>query len=260
MTTLSRSALGPTALMVLALMLAASPLAGQEEVSPWLGEGLRVELKAPTMVMLSAPLAGVVTEVRVRDGEKVERGALLVRLDERLHSLRVSSARAEREKAEIQLRLVERLHALGSRGARDVEMAQAQYQVAEAEVLLAQEMLNRCRITAPFSATVTELSVKVNQHLPEGAPLLELAEVGPMELEFMMPSTWLTRLAPGADFQVRVDETGLVYPAEVLRHGGKVDPVTQSIRVYGRLTGDSSHLKPGMSGTVLPLDSLADSR
>ena len=228
-----------------------SPLIEEAPASPWLGEGLRAELKAPTMVMLSAPLAGVVTEVRVRDGETVTQGQILVRLDERLHALRLSSARAEREKAEIQLSLAERLHSLGSRGARDVEMARAQYQVAESEVLLAQEILNRCRITAPFTGTVTQLEVKVNQHLPEGAPLLEVAEAGSMELEFMMPSTWIARLQPGALFQVRVDETGETYSAEMLRHGGKVDPLTQSIRVYGRLTGDSSGLKPGMSGTVV---------
>lgn len=97
---------------------------------------------------------------------------------------------------------------------------------------------------------MTQVEVKANQHVPEGAPLLELAEGGDLELEFMMPSAWLGRVGAGTVLQIKVDETGRTYPAQVLRLGGKVDPVTQSIRVYGRLENVPAELLPGMSGVI----------
>ena len=38
------------------------------------------------------------------------------------------------------------------------------------------------------------------------------------------------------------------YPARVTRLGGRVDPVSQSIKVIGEITGDAPDLRAGMSG------------
>ena len=236
-------------LLPLALLCPAAD--AQESETARTHTDLRVELRAPVMVMLSAPVAGRLAEIRVKDGNSIRKGDLLVQIDDRLPVLRLAAAAAARDQAATQLRLAERLHQLGSRGALDVEMAQAQLRGAEAERKMAQEMVNLCKVIAPWDGWVTQLEAKENQHVPEGAPLLEAASAGPMEVEFMMPTAWLAFLQPGAVFTVQVDEAAAC-PAELVRLGGKVDPLTQSIRAYGRLTGDTQGLLPGMTGTVLP--------
>ncbi len=239
--------------VLLLAFLAAGPAAAREEA----GEGLRpeghlrVELKAPGMVMISAPVAGRIVELAVQDGQSFHKDQLLLRFDDTLARLRLEAAEAARDQAGSQLRLAEKLYQLNSRGAQDVEMARAQFKGAEAERGLAEELVNRCRVTAPWNGRVTQLEVKEHQYLPEGAPLLELAADGPMEIEFMMPSAWIPSFQPGAAFEVMVEETGQKYPATVTRLGGKVDALTQSIKVYGRLSGGTAGLLPGMSGTVI---------
>ena len=54
----------------------------------------------------------------------------------------------------------------------------------------------------------------------------------------------------GKHFQVILDETNKSYEAEIVRLGGKVDPVSQTIKVYGRFVNKSAELLPGMSGAV----------
>ncbi|UQZ90459.1 hypothetical protein C4J81_15090 [Deltaproteobacteria bacterium Smac51] len=217
----------------------------------WLDGGLRVELRAPVMVMLSAPVGGRLTEVPVRDGDEVREGDLLAQVDDRLHLLRRDAAKGARDQAATQLKVVKKLHSLGSRGALDVQMAQAQFDSAEAEMKMAEEMVTLCRIQAPWNGRISQLEVKPFQHVAEGMPLLEISQEGPMEVEFMMPSAWIAVLRPGAVFSVQVDETGQTYSAEIDRLGGKVDPLTQSIRVYGHITGRADGLLPGMTGLVI---------
>ena len=53
------------------------------------------------------------------------------------------------------------------------------------------------------------------------------------------------------DLPTRVDETGKTYRAHVALLGGKVDPVSESIKVTANLDGDVRDLVPGMSGRVL---------
>ena len=49
---------------------------------------------------------------------------------------------------------------------------------------------------------------------------------------------------------MRIEETEKSYPAKVTRLGGRVDPVSQSIRVIGEITGKAPELMAGMSGRV----------
>ena len=68
------------------------------------------------------------------------------------------------------------------------------------------------------------------------------------EIEFLAPSKWLAWLKPGYAFSVRIDETGRSYPAKILRVGAKVDPVSQSIKLFAAIDGKFPELVAGMSG------------
>ena len=49
---------------------------------------------------------------------------------------------------------------------------------------------------------------------------------------------------------MHVDELDANYPAEVVRLGASIDPVSQTIGVSGRMLGTPAELLPGMSGWV----------
>jgi RND family efflux transporter, MFP subunit len=214
------------------------------------GDTLRVELKAPTLTIISSPTAGEIEEIAVRDGDLVTREQVLVRFDSRLARLRLDSTTAMERKARTLLDTTERLHALNSRGKMDVDLARAEHAAAVAEMDMARLILERLCVRAPFDGRITAVGASKNQYTPEGSPLLEIAEHGPMELEFMIPSSRMREMRPGTGFRLLVEETGKGYEAEIVRFGGKVDAVTQSVKVYGKLKTVESELLPGMSGIV----------
>ncbi|HMB48635.1 MAG TPA: HlyD family efflux transporter periplasmic adaptor subunit, partial [Afifellaceae bacterium] len=72
-----------------------------------------------------------------------------------------------------------------------------------------------------------------------------------LEIELLIPSRWLLWLEPDLRFEFSVDETGLKYAATVTRLGGAVDPVSQTIRVFGALEDRPPELLSGMSGTAI---------
>jgi len=83
-----------------------------------------------------------------------------------------------------------------------------------------------------------------------GDPLLEILNDKELEVEFMAPSNSLPQLALGRHFKVSLNETNKTYQGEITRLGGKVDPVSQTIKVYGRIIDKETELLPGMSGAV----------
>lgn len=80
---------------------------------------------------------------------------------------------------------------------------------------------------------------------------MEIINDKDLEVEFIAPSKSLPQLKPGKLFKVILDETGKAYNAEIIRLGGKVDAVSQTIKVYGRITGNPTELLPGMSGAIV---------
>ena len=92
------------------------------------------------------------------------------------------------------------------------------------------------------------------QYANPGQALLDVLDDRNLDVELIVPSRWIGWLKPGYTFQLRIDELDKNYSARISRLGGRVDPVSQSIRVFGEITDSNADLIAGMSGraTIAP--------
>lgn len=144
-----------------------------------------------------------------------------------------------------------RLLQLKSVGQLELEAAQAELAKANADLAVANATVPKCTIPAPFSGETVEQKRREFQYATPGQPLLDVLDDGSLEVELIAPSRWLSWLKIGDPFTIRIEETEKSYPAKVTRLGGRVDPVSQSIRVIGQIAGNAPDLMAGMSGRVL---------
>lgn len=92
--------------------------------------------------------------------------------------------------------------------------------------------------------------MREQQYVQPGQALLDILDDSVLELEFLVPSSWLGWLRVGSSFQVEIDETRKSYPAKFIRIGARVDPVSQSVKVAAAIDGKFPELIAGMSGRV----------
>lgn len=184
------------------------------------------------------------------EGGTFRAGQLLVGFDCSLQQAQMQKARAELQGAEQTLKTNQRLAELNSVGKLDLDMAQAAALKARAEVVAHQAVLGKCAIAAPFSGRVAEQKVREQQYVQPGQALLDILDDSVLELEFLVPSRWLSWLRVGGTFQVQIDETRKTYPAKFIRIGARVDPVSQSVKVAAAIDGQFKELIAGMSGRV----------
>ncbi len=119
---------------------------------------------------------------------------------------------------------------------------------AEAEERLAAIDVSHCSIKAPFSGRIAELKVQRYQFVTLGQPVLDILSDRELEVELLAPSRWLAWLKPGTRFAVHVDELDKDVPAIVTRINARIDPVSQSVKIYAKVDGDFPDLTSGMSG------------
>lgn len=211
---------------------------------------IRVQLSAQRYTVLSSEIAAKITDITVKEGEHFKQGDTLLTFDCAVLKEKLNYSAAAENAARKKLAIANRLDKLNSISLSEVDQARSAVVMAQAESGVNRAMLQRCAIKAPFSGRVTETRVKRWESVAEGKELLAIYDDSAFELEMIVPSRWLVWLKQGNAFQVTLDETGLSYAAQISRISSAVDPVSQSVKVFGRITQSTAGLLPGMSGVA----------
>ncbi len=209
---------------------------------------VRVRVTAHRHAVLSSNCAGRIDELNVEDGDRFTAGQVLARIDGSLYRMQIARAQAALQRQEVLYRLARELYELQSKGEAEVEVARMEMEVARADLQAVEVLLERTAVEAPFSGRVAEVLAKEKQYVAEGTPLLEILDDSTLELEFIIPSQWIRWFKPGYRFMVTIEETGTKHEAVLERLGGKVDPLSQSLKAYASLLDLSPDLMEGMSG------------
>jgi len=237
---------------------------------------------APRTASLSTSIEGLVSEVAVEVGDRVQAGQRLIRLDPELERHALDGARAE--VAEAQARLAEarrRLRVARSAGARtnvpetevraresEVRVAEAALQHLQAEARRYQGRVERHVVRAPFAGVISRRHAELGEWLEPGAAIAELVDVDNLRVELEVPQDAFRRLGEGATLEVSIgSDGGKLRPARI----DSVVPVTdlgaRTFRLRARVP-DGAAAQAGMSargalrvrtgerGLVVPLDAL----
>ncbi len=212
---------------------------------------IRAQLEPKRSTVLSAEVAARISELPLREGDSFTEGQKLVVFDCGVQRARLTRAMAQETATRKTYEVKSKLNALNSIGALELETAAAEHAVAEADVQMAREITSHCVISAPFAGRMGTTEVKRFQSVAEGQKLLEIIDPTELEAQMLVPSSWLKWLKPGSALEIGIEETGRKYPAKVSRLAPRIDPVSQSIRVYAVIDGKFPELLPGMSGRAL---------
>ncbi len=202
-------------------------------------------------VILRPEVAGRVTQLLFTEGQTVDAGQPLVQLDPAISAAQVAQAEAELALAQ---RNANRASALVGRGAGTAQAADetsSQLRVAQAELQVAKTNLDKTRITAPFSGTVGIRQVSLGDYVQPGQNLVSLQDLTAMKLDFRVPESALSHLAPGQKVELSVSPyPGEVFEGQVTGIDPLVDEATRSIAVRAEIPNRDGKLRPGLFAEV----------
>jgi RND family efflux transporter MFP subunit len=194
-------------------------------------------LRARRSVRLHSQEEGRVDSLPVYEGDHVQAGAVLVRLDDRLLRAELNKAEATRSQAAQDHARLQRLVARKLVSEDELLRAETTLRVAEAEESLLKTRLGYMTVTAPFDAVVTGRSVEPGDVVPKFAHLLTLEDPDSLITEVPVSELILPTLKVGDGVQVRVDALGdTQYPGRIGRIHPTVDAATRQGLVEIALT------------------------
>jgi RND family efflux transporter MFP subunit len=206
-------------------------------------------------------LAGTVLETFVEPGQRVKRGTLLARIDDRAVRDSYISAKSSVRSAEQALQLArrdaersERLAQAGAVAEREREAsastaanAEAALADAQARLATAAKELAYTQVRAPIDGVVSERQATAGDVVQTGNALFTIVDPRSLELAGTVPAEAVGQLKPGAPVEFTVaGYPGRTFSGTLDRVNPTADPATRQVRVYATLPNADQGLVAGL--------------
>ncbi len=208
-------------------------------------------LRSDESVTIRPEVSGRISEFGFREGQRVAKGATLIRFD-------TSVQRAELDQAEANLGLsksrLERSRDLFTKGfisAQARDEAESNFKVARATYDLSQARLTKLEIKAPFSGIVGLRMVSIGDYVKDGQDIVNLEEIDPLKVDFRIPEIYLKQVAVNQALQITLDAfPNQTFQGKVFAINPLVDTNGRSIVIRAMVKNTEARLRPGMFARV----------
>ena len=224
----------------------ASMLSWQPEISA-VGE-----MVASNAVDVNPRTAGQVTQILFRSGQRVNKGDVLVQLDDALdqQSLKVKAAQLHTNQANY-----DRLKSVYARSngtsKQNLDSAKSTLLQSQAEFAAAQLNIEYKKIRAPFSGQLGIRQINVGQFLQAGAAVVSLQKLDPIFVDFSLPERDYHQLEIDQQVAVAVqDKQSTRYYGRISAISPAVDASTKTFSVRALMKNTDLALLPGQFANV----------
>jgi RND family efflux transporter MFP subunit len=221
---------------------------------------------SPRTAVLSTAVAGLVAELTIDEGDRVETGDVLLRLDAELAQLALERALAEVTQREIAVadarrRLVEAEEVGAQRGIARTQIESLRAEVSSDEAALAasraaareqQAIVGRNTLKAPFAGVISERYAELGEWVNPGDGLFELVATDNLRFDFRVGQDNFAALSPDTPVEITLDALpdrsipGYVDAIVPVKNPGARTFLVR-VRADNDAIGDGVLVTPGMS-------------
>jgi RND family efflux transporter MFP subunit len=212
---------------------------------------------------VASQLLATIREIKVRPGDHVKAGDLLITLDDReltaqqheaIESL--ASAEADLVTRKSDYERIKSVRGTGSVSAEEFARVEGALRVTEAQVRRAKETINRidvqlthARISAATDGLVADRFADPSDLAMPGKPLLVLYDPNDLELQVNVPESLAAGITIGQSLAVRIDANNLSTTARIREIVPQAQQASRSVLVKLGLPQSSTNpILPGMYG------------
>ncbi len=203
-------------------------------------------------VAVNAQVPGALLAVEVEEGDRVETGDVLARLDDREIRAQLRSAEAAFEVAEAAFERARQLRERQVITQPEYERDQTAYEAARAQLEQLETRAGFTQVTAPIGGVVTTKEVEAGDVVGNQARILEIAEIDTMVVRVSISELDVVQINRGDPVEVELDALpGRSLRARVRRIFPSADPATRLVPVEVALdAADGRMTRPGFLARV----------
>lgn len=192
---------------------------------------------------------GEVTEILVEEGDQVEEGQVLARLDGERLRLEMQQAKANLVKTTREYERFINLHDRGLVSSAAFDGMKYDMDSLQANFELKQLNYGYTFVRAPISGVISARDIKVGQHINVGDPTFRVTDTSELIAYLQIPQSELAKFSAGHAAILRVDAMPeQIFEAAITRISPTIDARSGTFRATTRIDNGHGLLAPGMFG------------
>ena len=201
--------------------------------------------------VISAELAGIVSEISFENGAEAKKGDVLMKLDTSQEEALLRSAAAEAQLARTDLERSRDLAMKKVVSSAELDSAQSKFTRLNAVVDQMRSNVAKKTVIAPFDGQLGIRQVNVGQMINAGQQVIALTSLDSVYVDFALPEQHLSKLTKDLEVRVRVDALpGREFKGKLTAINSMLDPVTRNVPLQATLENTDHALHPGMFAKV----------
>lgn len=203
--------------------------------------------KANEDVIITAHYSDVVQSIHFNDGDKVNKGQILVELMKNEEVAKVDELQANLTESKSQLKRYQELVEKSVASISVLEEQRSKTQALQAQLDSAKAVLNNLTIRAPFDGQLGFREVSVGTSISNGDTITSLDDLTIIKVDFSIPERFLPTLSVGQNISARsIAYANREFAGKITSIASRVDPQTRTLFVRAKIANDDLKLLPGM--------------
>jgi len=211
---------------------------------------LNATVSSKENVRLSAEGNGRVVSINVDEGDRIQKGATILRLESDFIEGQLQEAEAAFKLAKTTFERRQRLwkDSIGS----EIEFlnAETNFKAAENRVKQARAQYENTFVKAPVSGTVDLITVNEGEFVGAGTPVARVVDLSNLELQTDLSEKYLKNVKVGDSVNVKIPSLGLEQKETVIFTSQYINPENRSFTVKVGLENSDAMIKPNLLAEI----------
>ena len=209
------------------------------------------ETEAYEDVKVAANAAGRVEWIGPREGQTVQKGALLAKIDVSAHKAALEHAKAAYNLASDLYERRRRLYANKIIAREELEQSETQLKLALTDLDQIKVRYDHGFPKSPIAGIVNHLYVDVGEYADIGKPIADIVNIDRIKINVRVPELDVRYVKKGQKTPIKIDafaERPLIGTVDFVSF--KADPATKTFLVRSVIDNPAHDIRPGMIGRV----------
>lgn len=185
-------------------------------------------------------VSGKVTAIYFKEGETVNKGSLLLRLNDADLQAQLLKTRTQLKLSEQKTDRLKKLIAIQGVSQEEYDMQENEVAGLKADEAYTQAQLAKTNIVAPFSGVIGLKNVSEGSFVSTTVPIVSLVQMKPLYVEFSVPEKYSARFKQGisVSFSAENSASAKTFSATIYAIEPRIDELTKTIRARALYSGD----------------------
>ncbi len=216
-------------------------------------------LEANEQVEIRSEVSGVVQSIHFQEGSQVQKGQLLVKVNDSELRAQLRQAKTKESLAAENERRAKLLLAKEAISQEEYDITLADYKSAQAQSQLINAQLDKTSIRAPFTGKIGLRSISPGTYLTPTLLIAKLVNTGQLKITFSIPEKYAGQIKNNTVLNFKVANSEQVFKAKIYALEPGIEAATRTLQVRAATENANNQLIPGTFANIdLPLDEIKD--